>query len=74
MPMANDHHGSEMGNPVAKCTATPIALPSPIPSSPPADVRKTASMRNCHRISMRRDAADHHPNRRQGQTCSSGTS
>ena len=34
-PIANDHHGSEMGKPVAKLIATPMPLPHRIPRTPP---------------------------------------
>ncbi len=27
MPIANDHHGSEMGNPDSQCTTSPMLLP-----------------------------------------------
>src|SRR5215471_839617 len=45
-PIANDHHGSEIGNPEAKCTVQPMALPSRTPSTPPSEVRNAASIRN----------------------------
>src|SRR6186997_630730 len=45
-PIANDHHGSEIGKPVARCAIQPIALPSRMPSTPPSEVRNAASIRN----------------------------
>ena len=54
MPMANDHHGSETGKPVARCTAMPMPAPQMMPSTPPVEVRKIASIRNCHNTSVRR--------------------
>src|SRR5262245_43143597 len=53
-PIANDHHGSEMGKPDTRWTVQPMALPRPMPSSPPIDVRNAASIRNWNRISARR--------------------
>src|SRR2546426_11916592 len=45
-PIANDHHGSEIGKPDNRCTAQPTPLPSRMPSSPPSEVRNAASIRN----------------------------
>src|SRR5438552_4436042 len=45
-PIANDHHGSEMGNPDSTWTVQPMPLPSAMPSTPPSEVRNAASMRN----------------------------
>ena len=53
-PRANDHIGSEIGKPVMKWTANPIALPSTIPSTPPTDVSAAASVRNWNNTSRRR--------------------
>src|SRR5499427_2319414 len=53
-PMANDHHGSEIGKPDAKWTAHPMPAPSAMPMTPPHEVRNAASMRNWNRISARR--------------------
>src|SRR5215217_5447344 len=50
IPIANDHHGSETGNPDAQWTIRPMLLPPAMPIRPPAEVRNAASMRNCHRI------------------------
>src|SRR5215470_7640310 len=38
-PSANDHHGSEIGNPATRCTSHPRPAPSAMPSRPPNDVR-----------------------------------
>src|SRR3954454_20763734 len=54
MPSAKDHQGREMGKPETQCTSRPMLLPRMIPRTPPADVRKAASIRNCQRISRRR--------------------
>src|SRR5436190_20646002 len=40
MPSAKDHHGRETGKPDAQWTIRPIALPKPMPSRPPMEVRK----------------------------------
>src|SRR5215471_10239893 len=53
-PIANDHHGREMGNPEIKWMSPPMPLPSAMPSTPPSDVRNAASIRNWNRISTRR--------------------
>src|SRR3954453_13048086 len=45
MPSAKDHHGSETGKPEAQWTISPIALPKAMPSRPPMEVRKAASIR-----------------------------
>src|SRR6185503_16492159 len=45
-PIANDHHGSEMGKPEARWTVQPMPLPSRMPSTPPSEVRNAASIRN----------------------------
>src|SRR4029434_10771122 len=50
MPIANDHQGSETGKPDAQCTRRPMELPKMMPSTPPADVKKAASIRHSHRI------------------------
>ena len=54
MPMANDHHGSEIGKPDTTLISQPIVAPRTMPMTPPSEVRKTASRRNCQRISRRR--------------------
>src|SRR5581483_11134174 len=54
MPIANDHHGSEIGKPDARCTAQPMPAPRAMPINPPSDVRNAASIRNWNRISARR--------------------
>ena len=53
-PIANDHHGSEIGKPEKKWTTQPSEAPSSTPSSPPTDVRNAASIRNWNKISGRR--------------------
>src|SRR5688572_8818148 len=53
-PIANDHHGSEIGKPVASVTAKPMPLPQRMPSTPPMEVRKAASDRNWNNTSCRR--------------------
>src|SRR3954453_10560896 len=45
-PIANDHHGSEIGKPEKKCTVQPIPAPRAMPIRPPSDVRNAASIRN----------------------------
>src|SRR5262249_56351193 len=52
-PIANDHHGSEIGNPDSACTSQPMPAPRPMPIRPPIDVRTAASITNWHRISPR---------------------
>ena len=54
MPMANDHHGSEIGKPDRMLISQPIEAPRTMPMTPPSEVRNTASSRNCQRISRRR--------------------
>ena len=51
MPMANDHHGSEIGKPETRWTAQPMPAPSAMPIRPPTEVRNAASIRNWNRIS-----------------------
>jgi hypothetical protein len=46
MPIANDHHGSEMGKPDTRWTVHPMPAPSAMPIRPPTDVRNAASIRN----------------------------
>ena len=53
IPMANDHHGSEIGKPEIRWTAHPMPLPKAMPITPPSEVRNAASMRNWKRISER---------------------
>src|SRR4051812_5874211 len=45
-PIANDHHGSEIGKPEKKCTVHPMPAPRAMPMRPPSEVRKAASIRN----------------------------
>src|SRR5262245_8203190 len=46
MPIANDHHGSEIGKPETRWTVQPMPAPSAMPMRPPTDVRNAASIRN----------------------------
>ena len=39
MPMANDHHGSEIGKPDTTLISQPIAAPRTMPMTPPSEVR-----------------------------------